>query len=49
MVAGYSPFAGDGSTATMTKLKAAAPGYRIYAFLETQTLMGLEGGMYKFI
>jgi hypothetical protein len=23
--------------------------YRIYAYLETQTLMGLEGGMYKFI
>lgn len=30
----------------------AAPNYadyRIYGFLETQTLMALEGGMYKFI
>jgi hypothetical protein len=23
--------------------------YRIYGFLETQTLMALEGGMYKFV
>jgi hypothetical protein len=28
---------------------ALNPGYRIYAFLETQSLMALEGGMYKFI
>jgi hypothetical protein len=31
---------------------AGAPNYasyRIYGFLETQTLMALEGGMYKFV
>ncbi len=37
------------ATSVYDALVAADPGYRIYAFLETQSLMALEGGMYKFI
>lgn len=36
MVSGYNPFAANGADATLTKLKGVNPGYRVYAFLETQ-------------
>jgi hypothetical protein len=39
----------DPNVSTLGKIIANNPTYRIYGFLETQTLMALEGGMYKFV
>lgn len=43
---GFGSMIGGGPIDVLTPL---ADNFRIYGFLETQTLMALEGGMYKFV
>lgn len=43
------PFLGNTAAGIISPLADLAANFRIYSYLETQQLMALEGGMYKFI